>query len=268
MRDDQGGRDMGQMAEAASAVWDRDRDDRRGGRSRGRVLVIEAVAETGRRFEQALGRVGLAARVCPDARSGLHAFLRELPDLVVVRAPAADPEGRALVREIRVLADVPVIVVRRMQAGRDGEAQAEGIALGSDAMASTDAVAEGQVDGARVLPASADGEQVARLAASILAGDAGDAGDDGDEGSAGDGGGPGIETEPGFGRPRSPRSGPVTAAEVRRRARSELAAELERQLVACRGNLAEMARRMGKDRSTIRYHLRRFGMLADERSSA
>ena len=59
----------------------------------------------------------------------------------------------------------------------------------------------------------------------------------------------------------------LTAAQVRRSARSELRSELERLLVECRGNLAEMARRMGKDRSTIRYHLRRFGMLADDVSA-
>lgn len=58
---------------------------------------------------------------------------------------------------------------------------------------------------------------------------------------------------------------PVTAAHVRRVARSTLQAELEKLLVECHGNLAEMARRMGKDRSTIRYHLRRFGMLTEER---
>lgn len=55
----------------------------------------------------------------------------------------------------------------------------------------------------------------------------------------------------------------LTAEHVRRLARSELQAELARLLVECRGNLAEMARRMGKDRSTIRYHLRRFGMLVE-----
>lgn len=58
----------------------------------------------------------------------------------------------------------------------------------------------------------------------------------------------------------------LTAAHVRRIARSELRAELARLLVECRGNLAEMARRMGKDRSTVRYHLRRFGMLVEERA--
>lgn len=56
----------------------------------------------------------------------------------------------------------------------------------------------------------------------------------------------------------------LTADRVRMAARSALRTELERQLVACRGNLAEIARRMGKDRSTIRYHLRRFGMLFEE----
>jgi len=56
----------------------------------------------------------------------------------------------------------------------------------------------------------------------------------------------------------------LTAAHVRRAVRSELRAELERLLVECRGNLAEMARRMGRDRSTVRYHLRRFGMLVED----
>jgi DNA-binding response OmpR family regulator len=70
-------------------------------------------------------------------------------------------------------------------------------------------------------------------------------------------------------RLRAARLGPrLTAAHVRRVARSELQAELARLLVECRGNLAEMARRMGKDRSTVRYHLRRFGMLAEERGEA
>lgn len=62
-------------------------------------------------------------------------------------------------------------------------------------------------------------------------------------------------------RPSRPR---LTADRVRDVARSALRAELERLLVECRGNLAEVGRRMGKDRSTIRYHLRRFGMLVED----
>jgi len=53
----------------------------------------------------------------------------------------------------------------------------------------------------------------------------------------------------------------VTASEIRSRAKRELADELQDLLIECRGNIAEVARRMGRDRSTIRYHLRRLGML-------
>lgn len=57
----------------------------------------------------------------------------------------------------------------------------------------------------------------------------------------------------------------MTASRARERAREELREELERLLIVCRGNIAEMARRMERDRSTVRYHLRRFGMLERER---
>jgi transposase-like protein len=36
--------------------------------------------------------------------------------------------------------------------------------------------------------------------------------------------------------------------------------------VECSGNISEIARRMGRDRSTVRYHLRRFGLLEPDRS--
>lgn len=55
----------------------------------------------------------------------------------------------------------------------------------------------------------------------------------------------------------------MTAGRARSLAREELRGELERLLVECRGNVAEMARRMGRDRSTIRYHLRQLGMLGE-----
>jgi len=57
----------------------------------------------------------------------------------------------------------------------------------------------------------------------------------------------------------------MTAAEARHLRERELFDRLERLLIETRGNIAEMGRRMGKDRSTIRYHLRRFGMLGDGR---
>ena len=61
-----------------------------------------------------------------------------------------------------------------------------------------------------------------------------------------------------------PRRPAITAAEARRLREHELFDRLERLLIETRGNIAEIGRRMGRDRSTIRYHLQRFGML-DER---
>jgi DNA-binding NtrC family response regulator len=57
----------------------------------------------------------------------------------------------------------------------------------------------------------------------------------------------------------------LTAEEARRAGRRERRDELQRLLVECRGNIAEVARRMGKDRSTIRYHLGRLGLLDSTR---
>jgi len=55
----------------------------------------------------------------------------------------------------------------------------------------------------------------------------------------------------------------LTATQARIMRDRELFDLLERLLYETRGNIAEMARRMGKDRSTVRYHLKRFGMLDD-----
>lgn len=59
----------------------------------------------------------------------------------------------------------------------------------------------------------------------------------------------------------------ITATEARTLAREELRMALQQHLVDCRGNIAEIARRMGRDRSTIRYHLRRMGMLQSPNES-
>jgi DNA-binding NtrC family response regulator len=53
----------------------------------------------------------------------------------------------------------------------------------------------------------------------------------------------------------------LTAASARTLRERELFDLLEGLLLETRGNIAEMARRIGRDRSTVRYHLRRFGML-------
>jgi len=50
----------------------------------------------------------------------------------------------------------------------------------------------------------------------------------------------------------------VAAARVRRQ--RELRDHLERLLVECQGNIARMAERLGRDRATVVYHLRKFGL--------
>jgi DNA-binding response OmpR family regulator len=63
-------------------------------------------------------------------------------------------------------------------------------------------------------------------------------------------------------RSRSARAGKiVTREEARAMGQRELRSLLQRLLIECRGNIAEIARRMDRDRSTIRYHLRRLNML-------
>jgi DNA-binding NarL/FixJ family response regulator len=52
-----------------------------------------------------------------------------------------------------------------------------------------------------------------------------------------------------------------TAAAARTLRDRELHDQLLRLMLAAGGNIAEMARQLGKDPSTVRYHLARFGML-------
>jgi DNA-binding NtrC family response regulator len=49
-------------------------------------------------------------------------------------------------------------------------------------------------------------------------------------------------------------------ASARSRRRSELRDQLERLLLECQGNIARMAERLGRDRATVVYHLRKFGL--------
>ena len=50
----------------------------------------------------------------------------------------------------------------------------------------------------------------------------------------------------------------VAAARMRRQ--RELRDHLERLLAECQGNIARMANRLGRDRATVVYHLRKFGL--------
>lgn len=47
---------------------------------------------------------------------------------------------------------------------------------------------------------------------------------------------------------------------ARRRRKGELRDHLERLLVECGGNISRMAERLGRDRATVVYHLKKFGL--------
>jgi DNA-binding NtrC family response regulator len=59
--------------------------------------------------------------------------------------------------------------------------------------------------------------------------------------------------------PRAARGAPDVAS-VRARREEDLHAHLEHLLQECRGNIAKIAERLQKDRSTVTYHLKRFGL--------
>ena len=64
-------------------------------------------------------------------------------------------------------------------------------------------------------------------------------------------------------REQSARSAAVEVHDVaaaRSRRRRELRDHLERLLVECHGNISRMADRLGRDRATVVYHLRKFGL--------
>lgn len=61
-------------------------------------------------------------------------------------------------------------------------------------------------------------------------------------------------------RAQGDRPGARSVAAARIRRQRELRDHLERLLVECHGNIARMAERLGRDRATVVYHLRKFGL--------
>lgn len=60
---------------------------------------------------------------------------------------------------------------------------------------------------------------------------------------------------------RRPRTRVSSPDEARLRADEEFREQLQDLLAECGGNLSEMSRRTGRDRKTLRHHLRRFGLI-------
>ena len=62
------------------------------------------------------------------------------------------------------------------------------------------------------------------------------------------------------GRKQADEGGVRDVAAARMRRQRELRDHLERLLAECQGNIARMAHRLGRDRATVVYHLRKFGL--------
>jgi CheY-like chemotaxis protein len=207
-------------------------------RSRAHALVVDDLAESRLVLAERLAAADFEVETAADGLAAVDAFRRAGHDLVVTDVRMPRLNGIGLVRRIRETSSVPIVVVTAYPSVPDCE---EALRVGAD----------------RYLQLRRDLERVGRIARELLANsrcrrppasgaELRHAAENG-HGTARHGG----ALEPPV----------ITAEEARRLGRRELRRELERQVVACRGNIAEIARRMGRDRSTIRYHLRRLGLL-------
>ena len=211
-----------------------------GRRDVGRALVVDDLIEAREIVGDRLCEVGFAVGYAADGLDALNAFAREEPDLIVTDWQMPRLNGIGLVRRIREISDVPVVMLTAFGSIPDCE---EAMRVGVD----------------RYLQFRRDLHRVGAIALELIKDSAVKA-----EGVAR------ASRIPATGVGRISNSAVIrmTAAEARSLAQQELGEELQKQLSACKGNISEMARRMGKDRSTIRYHLQRLGMLEPKTGEA
>jgi DNA-binding NtrC family response regulator len=196
----------------------------------GRALVVDDLAEAREILGASLAEAGFMISYAADGMDAFSAFLRDQPDLIVTDWQMPRLNGLGLVRRVREISNVPVVMITAFGSIPDCE---EALRVGAD----------------RYLQFRRDLDRLGEVARELVT----------------------IKTSTdrvAGGRRKSALCG-MTAAEARSLAQQELREELQKQLIDCRGNIAEIARRMGRDRSTIRYHLQRMGMLqVEERRSA
>jgi DNA-binding NtrC family response regulator len=164
-----------------------------------------------------------------DGAAALERVAEDPPDLVVCREARVRSGGLGWVGRLLRDSDAPVLLLAELDGTDEGSVQARSTGT-SDA--------EGDADADRRGAQRFDVGHVGRVAIELVRE-----------------------------RPVGDRlGGPVlTASQARRLRDRELCELLTRLLYETRGNIAEMARRIGKDRSTVRYHLKRFRMLGGER---
>ncbi len=201
-----------------------------------RALVVDDL-ESGR-MVVGQGLTDAGFEIC-YARDGLEAMARldeGWPDVIVSDFQMPRLDGLQLLRRVREVSDVPFVMITVFGSIPDCEAA---MRQGAD----------------RFLQFARDSERVGEVARRLVEAVRERVGTD--PGARGRRRGERLEaTRPDRQEAR------CTAEEARARVQRELRAELQRLVVECRGNIAEMARRLGRDRSTVRYHLRRLGLLS------
>jgi DNA-binding NtrC family response regulator len=209
-----------------------------------RVLVVDDPAGARKRVVDRLVAAGFEIAYAKDGLDAIEMFECHPVDLVVTDWRMPRLNGLGLVRRLREVSDVPVVMITAFGSIPDCE---QAIRVGAD----------------RYLEFERDLDRVGEIACELVQcriargpvwiRDGMQAGPRERGLNAHQ---PGAEADP-LGRHVIW----ITASEARSLARREFRDELQRHCFECRGNVSEMARRMGKDRSTIRYHLRRFDML-------
>jgi DNA-binding NtrC family response regulator len=199
-----------------------------------RALVVDDL-ESGRRVVgRGLIEAGFEISYACDGLEAMERLHEGWPDVIVSDFQMPRVDGLQLLQRVREVSDVPLVMITVFGSIPDCEAA---MRQGADRFLQfardserVGEVARGLVEAVRerVGPARAPGGRLCRAS------------------------------------PLDQQDMPCTAEEVRARVQRELRSELQRLLVECRGNIAEMARRLGRDRSTVRYHLRRLGLLASE----
>lgn len=199
----------------------------------GRALIVDDLAEAREIIGDRLCDVGFAVAYAEDGLDAFNAFVRDEPDLIVTDWQMPRLNGIGLVRRIRAISDVPVVMLTAFGSIPDCE---EAMRVGVD----------------RYLQFQRDLHRVGEVARELMK-----------DSVAKENGITRAQRIPAnrVGGSKPARVAMMTAAEARSLAQQEFCEELQKQLSDCQGNISEMARRMGKDRSTIRYHLRRLGML-------
>lgn len=208
----------------------------------GRALIVDDLVEAREIVGDRLVEVGFAVAYAEDGLAAFDAFVRDEPDLIVTDWQMPRLNGIGLVRRIRKISNVPVVMLTAFGSIPDCE---EAMRVGVD----------------RYLQFRRDLDRVGKVARELIRDSAAKAAKAG--GRAKELSTPVVS----IARFRGATAG-MTVAEARSLAQHELREELGKQLFDCRGNIAEMARRMGKDRSTIRYHLSRLGMLESKTSES